>query len=171
MYNKQFVITSSIKKVMFFCRSTGYGTTIDEYSLEASSCKLVNRWTSPKTCATHEGIWCIRYHAKTDQLGFAIMNAMTNQWRFEVRNRQNLAPLWQTTLPFVNGDCEISPLPNEEWLTINTCGIRLVQIANQKLKAAVEYTRELKNAISIGNLYFVIRTKNTIEIFHLKALK
>ncbi|CAF4805755.1 unnamed protein product [Rotaria sp. Silwood1] len=123
---------------------SGFGTAIDEYSLSASSCNLVNRWVPPKTCAIYEGIWCIRYQQETDQL---------------------------VVLPLSNGDCEISPLPDREWLAVNSCGIRLIQIANQKLKSGVEYQRELKNAITIGNLYFVVRTKSTIEIHQIKRSK
>ncbi|CAF1113041.1 unnamed protein product [Rotaria sordida] len=150
---------------------SGFGTVIDEYSLAASSCKLINRWIPPKTCAPYEGIWCIRYQQETDQLGMAIMDARNNQWRLEIRNRKDLAFLWQIVLPLGNGDCEISILPNREWLAVNSCGIRLIQIANQKLKTGVEYQRELKNAIAIGNLYFVIRTKSAIEIHQIKQLK
>ncbi|CAF2447024.1 unnamed protein product [Rotaria sp. Silwood2] len=150
---------------------SGFGTVIDEYSLTASSCKHINRWTPPKTCATYEGIWCIRYQQETDQLGFSIMNSRNNQWHLEIRNRKEFALLWQIVLPLGNGDCELSTLPNREWLAVNSCGIRLIQISNQKLKAGVEYQRELKNAVAIGNLYFAIRTKNTIEIHQIKQSK
>jgi len=57
---------------------------------------------------------------------------------------------------------------NGEWLIINSYGVRLIQIANHELKAAVEYERELKNAITMGNQYFLVRTKNTIEIHPIK---
>ncbi|CAF1053332.1 unnamed protein product [Rotaria sp. Silwood1] len=150
---------------------SGFGTAIDEYSLSASSCNLVNRWVPPKTCAIYEGIWCIRYQQETDELGIVIMDARNNQWRLEIRNRKDLAFLWKIVLPLSNGDCEISPLPDREWLAVNSCGIRLIQIANQKLKSGVEYQRELKNAITIGNLYFVVRTKSTIEIHQIKRSK
>jgi hypothetical protein len=52
-----------------------------------------------------------------------------------------------------------------------SCGVRLVQIANHKIKSAVEYERDLKNAISIGNLYFIVRTKGTIEVYPYKQSK
>jgi hypothetical protein len=94
----------------------------------------------------------------------SIMDGQTNQWHFEIRDRKNLSRIWQTVLPVAHGDCEISPLPNGHWLTINSCGIRLIHIAHQKLKAAVEYERELKNAIIMGKEYFIVRTKNTIEV-------
>jgi hypothetical protein len=96
------------------------------------------------------------------------MDARTNQWRFELRDRKTFSQIFHVVLPLSHGDCEISPLPNGEWLTTNACGIRLIQIANNTLKAAVEYERELKNAITIGNDYFVVRTKNTIEIHSIK---
>jgi hypothetical protein len=139
--------------------------------LEVTTCKLINRWSSPKTCATHEGIWSIRYHPNTNQLGFAIMDARDNRWRMEIRNQDQFTPIWRTVLPFMNGDCEISPLPNAEWLAVNSCGIRLVHIANHKLKSAVEYERELKNAIPIGDSYLAVRTKNTIEIHRVEKSK
>lgn len=131
----------------------------------------MNRWKPPKTCALYEGIWCIRYNQHTDQLGMTIMDARNNQWRLELRSRNGLAIIWQTVLPLNNGDCELSVLPKGEWLAINSCGIRLVQIANQSLKAGVEYLRELKNAVSIGNAYFVVRTKSTIEVHEIKQRK
>jgi hypothetical protein len=96
------------------------------------------------------------------------MNGENNQWRFEIRNRKNLSVVWQTVLPITHGDCELSPLANEEWLAVNSCGIRLIHIANRQLKEAVEYERELKNAITLGNNYFLVRTKNTIEIHLIK---
>jgi hypothetical protein len=94
------------------------------------------------------------------------MNGQNNQWRFELRHHQNLAYTWHSVLPFSHGDCEISPLANGHWLAANSCGIRLVQISYHKLISAVEYERELKNAIILGKDYFVVRTKNTLE-FHL----
>ena len=144
---------------------------IDEYSIETSSCKFINRWTPPKTCATYEGIWCLRYHPDTDQLGFTIIDARNNQWHMEIRSRDKLTLLWQIVLPIMHGDCELSPLPNREWVAVNSCGIRLVQIVDQKLKAAVEYERELKNAVAINNLYFAVRTKSTLEIHEIKRSK
>ncbi|CAF0910491.1 unnamed protein product [Rotaria sordida] len=84
------------------------GTVIDEYALKPSSCKLVNRWTSPKTCENDDGIWSIRYNREIDH------------------------------------------------------------IANQKLKAAVEYERELKYVLTIGNDYFAVETKNTLEVHSIK---
>ncbi len=99
------------------------------------------------------------------------MDARNDQWRIEIRSRNQLTLLWQMALPISNGDCEISPLPNGEWLAINTCGIRLIQITNQKLKAAVEYERELKNAVAINHSYLAIRTKNTLEIHKIKQSK
>jgi hypothetical protein len=92
------------------------------------------------------------------------MDGRNNQWRFEIRDRENLSTIWQTVLPLTHGDCELSPLPNGEWLTVNSCGVRLIHIADNKIKAAVEYERELRNAITIGNKYFLVRTKNTLEI-------
>jgi hypothetical protein len=153
---------------LIFLLIIGFGTVIDEYIIKRSSCELTNRWTPPKTCATDEGIWCIRYHSDTNQLGMTVMNAQTNQWRFQIRNRRNLSIIWQTGLPIGHGDCELSPLANGEWLIINSYGVRLIQIANHELKAAVEYERELKNAITMGNQYFLVRTKNTIEIHPIK---
>jgi hypothetical protein len=96
------------------------------------------------------------------------MNGQNNQWHFQIRDRKNFSTVWQIVLPITHGDCELSPLVKGEWLAINSCGVRLVQIANRKLKAAVEYERELKNAITIGNDYFVVRTKNTVEIHSIK---
>jgi len=139
--------------------------------LGASSCKFVKRWTPPNTCGMYDGIWCIRYHPETNQLGFTILDTRTNQWRIEIRNRNRLTTVWKTVLPISHGDSEISPLPNGEWLAINSFGIRLVQVANQKLKAAVEYERELRNAIVVNNFYFVIRSKTTLEFHQLKRSK
>ena len=158
-------------KLSKFFYSIGFGTIIDEYLLEGSTCKFIKHWTSPTTCAPYEGIWCVRYHPDSNQLGFAIMDARDNRWRIELRSRDKLLPLWQTVLPFSHGDCEISPLSNDSWLAVNSCGIRLVHIAHQKLKSAVEYERELKNAITLGNSYFVVRTKSTIEIHQIKKPK
>jgi hypothetical protein len=141
---------------------------IDEYLISASSCEFIQRWTPPKTCAAHEGIWCLRYHPTLDQIGFTVMDCRTNAWRFEIRERQTLNQLWHTALPLDTGDCELSALKNGDWLTINSCGIRLIQITNRELKAAVEYERELKNAITLGNDYFIIRTKNTIDVHRMK---
>jgi len=135
------------------------------------SCKFVNRWTPPKTCAAYEGIWCIRNHPDTNQLCFTILDTRNDQWRIEVRNRDKLTLVWQLALPSMSGDWEISPLSDREWLAINSCGTRLVQIADKKFKAAIDYGRELRNAIVINNLHFVVRTKTTIEIHQLKRLK
>jgi hypothetical protein len=136
--------------------------------LNSDSCELVKHWTSPVTCASHEGIWSIRSHPDTDQLGMSIMDSRTNQWRFEIRNRATLSIVWQTALPLLHGDCEVSPLANAQWLMINSAGIRLLQISNRKLKSAVEYERELRNAILIGENYLAVRTKNTLEIHSIK---
>ena len=151
--------------------SLGFGTVIDEYTLTGSSFKLMNRWIPPKTCANHEGIWCIRYHPETDQLGCAIVDATNNQWRLEIRSRESFACLWRINMPFLSGDCEISPFPNGEWLATNSFNIRLLQIGYQVLKSAVEYERELKNAIVINDLYLVIRTKSTVEVHRLDGPK
>lgn len=96
------------------------------------------------------------------------MNERNNQWRFEIRDRKNLSVVWQTVLPLTHGDCELSPLSDGEWVAINSCGIRLIQIANRKLKAAVEYERELRNAVILGTDYFLVRTKQTIEVHSIK---
>ncbi len=132
--------------------------------MEASSSKFIHRWTSPETCATYEDIWSIRYHPDTNQLGLTIMDTRNEEWRIEVRSREKLDLLWKTVLPLTNGDCELSLLPNGEWLAVNACGLRLIHVAKQGVRAAAEYQRELRNAILMNNLYFIIRTKNTIEI-------
>lgn len=142
----------------------GYGTIVEEYSLETSSGQWINRWTSPETCATYEGIWCIRHHPETDQLGLTILDSRTNRWRLEVRNRQGFSILWSIDIPIYQGDLEISPLSQGDWLVVESRGIRLLHISNQQLKVMVEYLRELRNVLKIGNLYFIIRTKNTLEI-------
>lgn len=154
-----------------YIASLGFGTVIDEYAVTGSSCKLVNRWIPPKTCANHEGIWCIRYHPETDQLGCAIVDASNNQWRLEIRSRESFACLWKINMPFLSGDCEIFPFPNGEWLATNSFNIRLLQIGYQVLRSAVEYERELKNAIVINDLYLVIRTKSTVEVHRLDGPK
>ena len=136
--------------------------------MKKSSCELVERWKPPQTCATYEGIWCIRYHQDSKQLGFSIMDTRNNQWRIEIRGLPGLVPLWRLMLPIANGDCEICPLLDGGWLVINSCGIRLIQIVNENLKAGVEYERELRNAFIMGKSYFAIRTKTTIEIHQIK---
>jgi hypothetical protein len=141
---------------------------VDEYLLGSSSCEFVDRWIPPRTCENYEGIWCIRYHLEIDQLGMTIMDRRNNQWRFEIRNRKNFSPVWKVTLPITYGDCELLPLPYAEWLTINSCGVRLIHIANRQLKFVVEYERELKNATIIGADYFIVRTKNTLNIHSIK---
>jgi len=98
----------------------------------------------------------------------SILDGQTNQWRFEIRDRKTFSIIWQTVLPLTHGDCEVSPLANAEWLTVNSCGIRLIQIGDFKLKSAVEYERELRNAIIISENYFAVRTKNTLEIHAIK---
>ena len=139
--------------------------------MSTSSCTLVSRWTPPRTCATYEGIWCIRYQPDTNQLGFAIVDARNNQWRLEIRSPQDLTLVWQIPLPVQNCECEISPLPNAEWLAINSRVARLFQIADGKLKATVDYRARLKNAIAIGDSYFVVRTSYTIDIYEAEQLK
>lgn len=146
----------------------GFGSVIDEYELGSSSCEFINRWTSPSTCAVYEGIWSTRFHPSLQQLGFTVMDGRNNQWRFELRERKTLNRLWQTVLPVGVGDCEVSPLMNGDWLMINSCGSRLIQLSGTELKTAVEYERELKNAITLGDEYFVIRTKNTIDVHSMK---
>lgn len=143
--------------------SLGLGTVIDEYRLESSSCEMINRWTSPSTCAYYEGIWCMRCHPNTKQIGMTIMNARDNHWRFEIRNRTDFSPVFRIGLPINHGDCELSSLNNGEWLLTNSCGIRFIHIVDLAIKVVVEYERELKNAVTIGNDYFVVRTKSTIE--------
>lgn len=124
----------------------------------------MHRWTSPQTCAKHEGIWCVRHHPETDQLAFTILDSRTNQWHFEVRSRKEFTRLWSIDMPISFGDVEISTLSRGNWLTIDSSGVRLIHLSNQRLKEIVEYLRELRNATPMGNLYFVIRTKNTLEI-------
>lgn len=120
------------------------------------------------TCAPYEGIWCLRFHPSLEQLGFTVMDCRNNQWRFEIRERKTLNRLWQTPLPLGVGDCELSPLINGDWLMINSCGSRLVQLSGRGVKAAVDYERELKNAITLQDEYFVIRTKNTLDVHLMK---
>jgi len=151
-----------------FLSYSGFGTIIDEYKMSRTSCQFVDQWTSPKTCSNVEGIWCIRYQTESDQIGLTIMNSQTNQWRFEIRDRKKLSTIWQTGLPVNHGDCELTSLGKDQWLIINSCGVRLVHVINRKLKAAVEYERELRNAILIGRDYFVLRTKSTIEVHSIK---
>lgn len=139
--------------------------------MSTSSCTFVKRWTPPHTCSVYDGIWCIRYHPEIHQLGFTILDTRTNQWRMEIRRPDNFATIWQTVLPISNGDAEISPLTHGEWAIINSCGIRLLQISNNIFKAAVEYERELRNAIVFNDFYFVIRSKNTLEFHQYKQLK
>ncbi|CAF1141159.1 unnamed protein product [Rotaria sp. Silwood1] len=147
---------------------SGCGTIIDEYVLGKSSCKFINRWMPPQTCATYEGIWCIRSHPHTNQLGMTILNLKNNQWHFEIRNANNLTRIWETILPVSHGDCELSPISNNEWLITNSCGVRLIQIGNLQLKTIVEYERELRNVITIKNDFLIIRTKYTLEIHAMK---
>ena len=149
----------------------GLATVVDEYMITPSSCSLVKRWLPPRTCAEHEGIWCIRHHPDTNEIGLTIMDGQSNQWRFELRHSQDLSVLWQTPLPLTHGDCEVSPLLYGQWLAVNSCGIRLLHIINRRLKAAVEYERELRNAIPIADDYLVIRTKNTLEIHSMENNK
>ncbi|CAF2920910.1 unnamed protein product [Rotaria sp. Silwood2] len=165
--NSSFWRCACVGKTLYITYS-GCGTIIDEYIFEKSSCKFINRWMPPQTCSTHEGIWCIRSHSNTNQLGMTILNLRNNQWRFETRNSNDFSRLCELALPVTHGDCELSSISNSEWLITNSCGIRLIQISNFKLKIAVEYERELKNSITINNDYFIVRTKYTMEIHEMK---
>lgn len=129
---------------------------------------MTNRWYPPQTCAPYEGIWCIRAHPNTNVIGLTIVNPQNNAWRFETRDSKTFGHLGQMYLPIRNGDCELSPLAHGEWLIINSCGARLVQIENVEMKLAVEYERELKNAIPFKKDYFIVRTKNTLEVHSTK---
>ncbi|CAF3535510.1 unnamed protein product [Rotaria socialis] len=151
-----------------FISYSGSSTVIDEYILGPSSCTIVNHYEPPQTCAYNEGIWCIRTHPNTKQIGMTVMNSNNNTWRFEIRDPTNLAHIWQTPLPIPHGDGEVTPLPNGDWLIVNSCGARFIQISNLAIKLAVEYERELKNAILFRKKYFIIRTKNTLEIHLMK---
>jgi hypothetical protein len=155
----------------FLSDHQGYGTVIEQYEMTKWSCRLIQRWRSPTTCAMHEGIWCIRYHPNNDKLGIAIVNGQTNQWRFEIRDRKNFLPLFRINLPLIAGDCELSPLSNAEWLATNSCDVHLIHIVPEKIEAVVQYERELKNAIVIGNHYLVIRTKSSLDIHPLNSIK
>ncbi len=99
------------------------------------------------------------------------MDKRNNQWRFEVRDRKSLAHLWHIPLPFLEGDCEISAVPNGDWLAVNLCGRNLLQIADQKFKPLLQYGRYLRNATVINKSYFAVRGKNTIGIHRAKLLK
>jgi len=138
--------------------------------LKESSCEFVKRWRPPKTCATYEGIWCIRHRPDTNQFAFTIMNKRNHQWRVEIRSRDKdkFSVLRKIILPLIHGDCEIFPLPTGEWLITNGGGLRLIHITKHKLKAVVEYARELRNALLINNFYFIVRTKRTLEIHKIK---
>ncbi|CAF2145885.1 unnamed protein product [Rotaria magnacalcarata] len=151
-----------------FISYSGFSTVIDEYILEPSSCTFVKRYAPPQTCANHEGIWCIRTHPNTEQIGMTVMNPNNNGWRFETRDPNNLAHIWETRVPIANGDGELTPLADGDWLIVNSCGTRFIQISNLAIKYVVEYERELKNAISFSKDYFIVRTKNTLEIHLLK---
>lgn len=120
---------------------------------------------------THEGIWCIRHSRETNRFAFSILDATTNQWRFELRTTDKLTTLYKVSLPFFTGDCEVSPLINGDWLSTNSFNVRLIHISDGKLKAAVEYERELKNAVAIDQRFLVIRTKGTIDIHRLDQKK
>ncbi|CAF4343810.1 unnamed protein product, partial [Rotaria magnacalcarata] len=86
----------------------------------------------------------------------------------ETRDPNNLAHIWETRVPIANGDGELTPLADGDWLIVNSCGTRFIQISNLAIKYVVEYERELKNAISFSKDYFIVRTKNTLEIHLLK---
>jgi hypothetical protein len=74
----------------------------------------------------------------------------------DIRSPEKLALLWQWVLPLENCECEISPLLNAEWLAVKSH------------RWSVDYTRLLKNAMTIGNSYFAIRINSTIEIYQAK---
>lgn len=158
-----------VGKTLYICYA-GLGTIVDEYHIERKSCELIYRWLPPHSCAIEEGIWCIRHHPDTNQLGLTIMDSQTNQWHFDIRDPKTFALIWRSPLPINHGDCELTPMEKGEWLIVNSVGIRLVQIVDRTIKAAVEYERELRNAISVGKEYLIVRTKNTIEV-HLNKKK
>lgn len=151
--------------------SLGFGTVMDQYKITRKSSQLIKRWQPPATCAPYEGIWCIRHHPETKQIGCALLDARTNHWRLEVRDRERFTCLWRINLPFENGDCEVSPLLNGQWLTTNSFNVRLIQVAQERLESAVEYERELKNALLLNDDFLVLRTKSTIEIHRLDQMK
>jgi hypothetical protein len=99
------------------------------------------------------------------------MDTTNNEWRFEVRDRKKLTHLWHIELPFIDGDCEISALPNGDWLAVNSRGRNFVQISNQELNPVIEYRSDLKNAMMMRNSYFAVRTRNTIEVQRAKGRK
>ena len=177
MHKRQSLLLIQVEFEFFFVKHrfsqchSGYGTCIDEYKLKKSSCEFVTQHRPPMTCALNEGIWCVRYSSETDQLGFAILDAYTTQWRFELRTRDKWTIVWQVALPFLSGDCEISPIINGDWIATNTVNIRLIHISNGQLKSAVEYERELKNAIVVGRNFLVIRAKGTIEFHRVDSKK
>jgi hypothetical protein len=143
---------------------------MEEYTLSSSSCKVKNRWQSPKTCKPHEGIWCIRYHPETDQLGLTIMDSTNKKWRLEVRNRERFNVAWSITIPLTRGDAELYAIPNEQWLVINSFGLQLAQISKQGIKAMMDYDSELRGALVVGNTFFVVRTKNALDVHQLDLL-
>ncbi|CAF0779205.1 unnamed protein product [Didymodactylos carnosus] len=151
---------SCIQSSLYICYS-GYATSVEEYDLSSSTPTLKKRWISPKSCLATEGIWAIQCHQ--DQIGLTIMDVTTKEWRIEVRNMK-LKKLWDLKIPITTGDCELTLLPNNDWLVINSCGNRLFQISDRKMKVAVQYERELKNAVMFADKFFIVRTKNTIEI-------
>lgn len=144
---------------------------MDHYKISRKSCRFVKRWTSPSTCAVYEGIWCIRHHPETRQIGCAVLDARTNYWRLEVRDRETFLCIWKINLPFECGDCEVSPLINGQWLATNSFNVRLIQIAQERLESAVEYERELKNALVMDENHLVLRTKSTVEVHRLDQIK
>jgi hypothetical protein len=143
---------------------------MEEYTLGSSSCKLVNRWQPPKTCKPHEGIWAIRYHPETDELGLTIIDSTTKQWRFEVRHREKFNLVWSAALPLTRGDAEITIVPNQQWLVVNVFGLQLAQLSRHGLKSMIDYDSELRAAVVIDDAFFVVRTKSTLDIHRLDLL-
>lgn len=113
----------------------------------------------------------MRFHPKLNLIGWSVVDSETNGWRFEIRQPKTLKLISQTTLPYSHGDCEVTPLENGDWLMINSIGILFLNISGQQIKQAVEYERELRNAVLWSNKYFVVRTKSTIDFHKVKKPK
>lgn len=147
-----------------------WGSAIYELDL-LSFDRVRQRWNSPLTCGSHEGIEDIQY--SNERLALLICDHLTRQKRLELRSAQSLERIWSYALggtPSMRlGTC--CPLPHDDWLAVNGSERHIYHITNDgKFKGRMIYRSVPYRANLFGSHILALANESSLDLHRFGVL-
>ena len=147
-----------------------WGSSI--YELDLLSVNSVRqRWNSPVTCNSHEGIEDIHY--RNERLALLICDQLTKRKCLELRSAQSLDTIWSFSLSSISnmrlGTC--CPLPHDDWLVVDGAEYHIYHITKDgKLNDRMIHKSVPYRANLFGSNTLALSTESHLNLYRFSVL-